>query len=189
MPHAGKFAFPQDFRCRPFVIPVRKAVSPDFFRDRGGILAQEPGNIFKRCAFVQFVFDVNTVFKGKMLLVARNIFTHYMPLNILALQYLDSGKLSTDVSDTDTGIDWLIYPAQYSQQCQAQSHFVVRSRLDIVENTEIMVGLNQAFYCGTLRPDCRSFRAGIFRQKNISSELLESFGEQITRGGRYIHNG
>ena len=110
-------------------------------------------------------------------------------MNILALQYLDSGKLSTDVSDTDTGIDWLIYPAQYSQQCQAQSHFVVRSRLDIVENTEIMVGLNQAFYCGTLRPDCRSFRAGIFRQKNISSELLESFGEQITRGGRYIHNG
>lgn len=27
------------------------------------------------------------------------------------------------------------------------------------------------------------------RQKNISSELLESFGEQIARGGRYIHNG
>ena len=91
-------------------------------------------------------------------------------MNILALQYLDSGKLSTDVSDTDTGIDWLIYPAQYSQQCQAQSHFVVRSRLDIVENTEIMVGLNQAFYCGTLRPDCRSFRAGIFTslQRNNS---------------------
>ena len=63
----------------PFVIRVRKAVSPDFFRDRGRILTQEPGNIFKRCAFVQFVFDINTVFKGKMLLVARNIFTHYMP--------------------------------------------------------------------------------------------------------------
>ena len=53
------------------MIPVRKAVGPDFFRDRGGILAQEPGNIFKRCTFVQFVFDIDTVFKGKVLLVAR----------------------------------------------------------------------------------------------------------------------
>ena len=79
------------------------------------------------------------------------------------LQYPDSGKLSTDVPDVDTGIDWLVYLARYSQQCQAQSHFVVRSRLDIVENTEIMVGPNQSFYCGTLRPDCRPFRTGIFR--------------------------
>ena len=79
-------------------------------------------------------------------------------MNILALQYRDSGKLSTDVPDVDTGIDWLVYLAQYSQQCQAQSHFVVRSRLDTVENTEIMAGPNQAFYCGTLRPDCRPFR-------------------------------
>ena len=63
----------------PFVIPVRKAVGPDFFRDRGRILAQEPGDIFKRCAFVQFVFDIDTVFKGKVFLVARNIFTHHMP--------------------------------------------------------------------------------------------------------------
>ncbi len=39
---------------------------------------------------------------------------------------------------------------------------MVRSRLDIVENTEIMVGPNQSFYCGTLRPDCRPFRTGIF---------------------------
>ena len=62
-----------------FVIPVRKAVGPDFFRDRGGILAQEPGNIFKRGTFVQFVFDIDTVFKDKVLLVARNIFTHHMP--------------------------------------------------------------------------------------------------------------
>ena len=71
-------------------------------------------------------------------------------MTILALQYPDSGKLSTDVPDVDTGIDWLVYLAQYSQQCQAQSHFVVRSRLDIVENTEIMAGPNQSFYCGTL---------------------------------------
>ena len=63
----------------PFVIPVRKAVGPDFFRDRSGVLAQEPGNIFKRCAFVQFVFDIDTVLKGKVLLVARNIFTHHVP--------------------------------------------------------------------------------------------------------------
>ena len=85
-------------------------------------------------------------------------------MNILAYQYLDSGKLSTDVPDMDTGIDWFVYFAQYSQQCQAQSHFVVRSRLDIVENTEIMAGPNQSFYCGTLRPDCRSFRTGIFTE-------------------------
>ena len=52
-------------------------------------------------------------------------------MNILALQYPDSGKLSTDVPDVDTGIDWLVYLARYSQQCQAQSHFVVLSRLDI----------------------------------------------------------
>lgn len=71
-------------------------------------------------------------------------------LNILALQYHDSRKLSTDVPDVDTGIDWLVYLARYSPQCQAQSHFVVRSRLDIVENTEIIAGANQAFYCGTL---------------------------------------
>ena len=47
--------------------------------------------------------------------------------------------ICTDVPDVDTGIDWLVYLAQYSLQCQAQSRFVVRSRLDIVENTEIMV--------------------------------------------------
>ena len=93
-------------------------------------------------------------------------------MNILALQYPDSGKLSTDVPDVDTGIDWLVYLAQYSQQCQAQSHFVVRSRLDIVENTEIMVGPNQSFYCGTLRPDCRPFRTGIFNGKQLFEKSI-----------------
>ena len=95
-------------------------------------------------------------------------------MNILALQYPDSGKLSTDVPDVDTGIDWLVYLARYSQQCQAQSHFVVRSRLDIVENTEIMVGPNQSFYCGTLRPDCRPFRTGIFMKVRRETVRAES---------------
>lgn len=83
-------------------------------------------------------------------------------MNILVPQYPDSGKLGTDVPDVDTGIDWLVYLAQYSQQCRVQSHFGVRSRLDIVENTEIMPGPNQVFYYGTLRPDCHPFGAGIF---------------------------
>lgn len=80
--------------------------------------------------------------------------------------YYDSGNLNTHVPDVDTGIDWLVCLAQYSQQCHVQSHFVVQSRLDIVENTEIMAGLNQAFYCDTFRPDCRPFRTGTFTQIN-----------------------
>ena len=51
-------------------------MSPDFFRDCGRILAQEPGDIHKGRALIQFVFDIDTVFKGKMFLVTRNIFTH-----------------------------------------------------------------------------------------------------------------
>lgn len=89
-------------------------------------------------------------------------------MNILALQYRDSGKMSTDVPDVDTGIDWLVYRAQHSQQCQAQSHFVVRSRLDTVENTEIMAGPNQAFYCGTLRPE---YSLGFIEKYSAISEM------------------
>ena len=70
-------------------------------------------------------------------------------LNILALQYRDSGKLSTDVPDVDTGIDWLVYLAQYSLQCQAQSRFAVHSRLDFVANSETMGASNQTFYSST----------------------------------------
>lgn len=106
-------------------------------------------------------------------------------MNILALQYRDSGKLSTDVPDVDTGIDWLVYLAQYSQQCQAQSHFVVRSRLDTVENTEIMAGSNQAFYCGTLRPDCRPFRTGIFKLFIFYSQISWSY---VNKYGGYKNN-
>ena len=94
-------------------------------------------------------------------------------MNILVLQYCASGKLSTDVPDVDTGIDWLVYLAQYFQLCQAQSHFVVRSRLDIIENTEIMAGPNQAFYCGTLRPDCHPFRSGIFIRRSEECSIDE----------------
>ena len=64
---------------RTFVIPIWETVSPDFFRDCGRILAQEPGNILKGSALVQFVFDIDTVFKGKVFLVTRNIFTHDEP--------------------------------------------------------------------------------------------------------------
>lgn len=94
-------------------------------------------------------------------------------VNILALQYRDSRKLSTDVPDVDTGIDWLVYLARYSQQCQAQSHFVVRSKLDIVENAEIMTGPIKHF-CGTLRPDCSPFRTGIFIQDSPVSFARDS---------------
>lgn len=92
-----------------------------------------------------------------------------LEMNILAHQYLDSGKLSTDVPDMDTGIDWLVYLARYSQQCQACFAPQSGSGLDIVENTEIMAGPNQLFYCGTLRPDCCSFRTGIFKEEMLSS--------------------
>ena len=54
-------------------------MSPDFFGDCGRILAQEPGNILKGSALIQFVFDIDTVFKGKVFLVTRNIFTHHEP--------------------------------------------------------------------------------------------------------------
>ena len=71
-------------------------------------------------------------------------------LNILAKQYRDSGIMSTDVPDEDTGIDRLDCFPQNSHQCQAQSRFAVHSRLDIVVDSEIIDAANQAFYCGTL---------------------------------------
>ena len=71
-------------------------------------------------------------------------------MNILAKQYRDSGIMSTDVPDEDTGIDRLDCFPQNSHQCQAQSRFAVHSRLDIVVDSEIIDAANQAFYCGTL---------------------------------------
>lgn len=54
-------------------------MSLDFFRDCGRILAQEPGDVFKGSTLIRFVFAIDTVFKDKMFLVTRNIFTHYVP--------------------------------------------------------------------------------------------------------------
>ena len=72
------------------------------------------------------------------------------PVNILAKQYRDSGIMSTDVPDEDTGIDRLGCFPQNLHQCQAQSRFAVHSRLDIVVDSEMIDAANQAFYCGTL---------------------------------------
>jgi len=37
------------------------------------------GNVLKGFSLVQFIFDIDTVFKGKVLLVSWNIFTHGYP--------------------------------------------------------------------------------------------------------------
>ena len=52
--------------------------------DGSRILAQEPGNVFKRGTFIQGTFDVLAVIKGKMLLVAGNIFAHCFLLLLLS---------------------------------------------------------------------------------------------------------
>ena len=58
------------------VIPVGEAVSPDFLGDGGRILAQEPCDILERSSLIQFIFDVDTVVKGKMFLVTWDISAH-----------------------------------------------------------------------------------------------------------------
>ena len=58
------------------VIPVRKAVRFDFLGDGSRILAQKLSDIFKRRTFVQFIFNVNTIFESEMFLVSGYIFTH-----------------------------------------------------------------------------------------------------------------
>lgn len=59
-----------------FMIPVRKAVCFDLFGNVGRVFTQVFGNVFKGVAFTQRSFDVDTVFKGKVFLVARNMFAH-----------------------------------------------------------------------------------------------------------------
>jgi len=44
-------------------------VSPYFFGNGCWILAKKAGNVLKGFSLVQFVFDIDTVFKGKVLLV------------------------------------------------------------------------------------------------------------------------
>ena len=70
-------------------------------------------------------------------------------VDILVRRYRNSGIMSTDVPDVDTGIDWLSCFPQNSRQCQAQSRFAVHSRLDFVANSETMGASNQTFYSST----------------------------------------
>ena len=62
-----------------FVILIRETVSFDCFRNYGRSPAQEPGDIFKGSALIQFVFAIDTVFESKKFLVTGNIFTHHVP--------------------------------------------------------------------------------------------------------------
>ena len=62
-----------------FVIPVRQAMGLYFLRNSRGILAQETSDILKGRAFVKLIFDVDTVFEGKVFLVTGYIFTHDIP--------------------------------------------------------------------------------------------------------------
>ena len=54
-------------------------MSPYFFGNGCWILAKKAGNVLKGFSLVQFVFDIDTVFKGKVLLVSWNILTHGYP--------------------------------------------------------------------------------------------------------------
>ena len=58
------------------MIPVRQTMCLHFFRDGSGIFAQVFGNVLESRSFIQRIFNVDTVFKGKMFLVAGNIFAH-----------------------------------------------------------------------------------------------------------------
>ena len=66
--------------------------------------------------------------------------------------------------------DWGLPLSQYSQQCQAQSHFVVRSRLDIVENTEQGRQANQYRYP---RPERRY---SVFRNRGTVAPEYSDLG-------------
>ena len=61
------------------VIPVRQTVCFYLFRYGSWVLAQKAGNVFKGSTFTQLVLDVDPIIKGKVLLIAGNIFTHMEP--------------------------------------------------------------------------------------------------------------
>ena len=42
-----------------------------------------------------------------------------------------------------------------------------------------MAGFNQAFYCGTFRPDCRPFRTGIFTKKESRIRYTTQYIDSI----------
>ena len=73
-------------------------MSPYFFGNGCWILAKKAGNVLKGFSLVQFVFDIDTVFKGKVLLVSWNIFTHGCGSNTAAATPLN--KLGKRVSPT-----------------------------------------------------------------------------------------
>lgn len=58
------------------MIPVRQAMSLDFLRDGRRIFTQVFGNDLEGISFIQRVFNVDTVIKGKMFLVTGNIVAH-----------------------------------------------------------------------------------------------------------------
>lgn len=58
------------------MIPVRQAMCLDFFRDDSRIFTQVFGNDLEGISFIQRVFNVDTVIKGKMFLVTGNIVAH-----------------------------------------------------------------------------------------------------------------
>ena len=62
-----------------FVIPVGQPMCLYLLGNGSRILAQKASNILKGSAFVQFVFNVDTVFECKVFLVTRYIFTHDAP--------------------------------------------------------------------------------------------------------------
>ena len=61
------------------VIPVRQTVCFYLFRYGSWVLAQKADNVFKGSTFTQLVLDVDPIIKGKVLLIAGNIFTHMEP--------------------------------------------------------------------------------------------------------------
>ena len=50
---------------------IHNSAFPDFFGDRGGIFAEETGNLAKRLMVVKSLFNIFTVFEGKMFFVSR----------------------------------------------------------------------------------------------------------------------
>lgn len=59
-----------------FMILNRQAMCFHFFRDGSRIFAQVFDNVLESSSLIQRIFNVDTVFKGKMFLITGNIFAH-----------------------------------------------------------------------------------------------------------------